>query len=89
MELYRQPGMELTTGDRTGTDDLLYVASAIPPSHMTWCGSACLGLFGLELLYSGLSPSPGLGLGLDPDTVPSSSGYRAVKPPFVDLVMQP
>ena len=59
--------MELTTGDRTGTDNLLYVASAILPLHVTWCGSACLGSFGLELLYSGLSPSPGLGLGPDPD----------------------
>ena len=72
MELYRQPGMELTTEDCTGTDDLLYVASAIPPSHVTGYGSACLGLFGLELLYSSLSPSPGLGLGSNPDRLPPS-----------------
>ena len=77
--------MELTTGDRTGTDNLLYVASAILPLHVTWCGSAYLGSFGLELLYSGLSPSPGLDLGPDPDrlslliaTVPMAIGVLIV-----------
>ena len=58
MELYRQLGIELTTGDRTSTGDLLYVASAIPLLYVIWCGSACLSSFGLKLLYSGLSPSP-------------------------------
>ena len=62
MKFYRQLGMELTIRDYTSTDNLLYVASAIPLSHVTGCGSTCLSSFGLELLYSGLSPSPDLGL---------------------------